>query len=315
MGSFGSLGAYPWGRALLTEAARRYDAVIGFDHPTLSVDPLENATDLLQRLRAHAPAPPPTLDVVAYSRGGLVARSLVEQLLPAAGWDATVERIVFVAVTNGGTRLAEPDNWRELVDLYTNLVMATRRVVGLVPDVNVQLLAEITGGLVEGLGAFVKYLVTHAISEGGVPGLAAMEPDGSFVTTLNAAQRGQPGAADTAWYAVVSDLQGRIRNGDHEPTELPRRLVLALAEGLIDRLIGAGNDLVVDTASMTEVDPAVGGFIKGRPGLRRQSVRVSHQLLHSAGDVRGHRPLAGAARRGPRGGCRPGPAPPAGPGR
>lgn len=261
MGSFGCLGAYPWGRALLA-AARRYDAVIGFDHPTLSVDPLENATDLLQRLRPHAPAPPPSFDVVAYSRGGLVARSLVEQLLPAAGWGATFDRIVFVAVTNGGTRLAEPDNWRALIDLYTNLVMATRRVVSLVPDVQVQLLAEITSGLVEGLGAFVKYLVNQAITEGGVPGLAAMEPDGSFVTALNATQPGQPVAAGAAWYAVVSDFQGRIRNGAHEPLELPRRLVLALTDGLIDRLIGTANDLVVDTASMTAADPAVGGFIK-----------------------------------------------------
>lgn len=262
MGSFGSLGAYPWGRALLAGAAGRYDAVIGFDHPTLSVDPLENATDLLQRLRPHAPAPSPTFDVVAYSRGGLVARSLVEQLLPAAGWDATFDRIVFVAVTNGGTRLAEPDNWRALIDLYTNLVMATRRVVSLVPDVHVQLLAEITSGLVEGLGVFVKYLVTQAISERGVPGLAAMEPDGSFLITLNGTQPGQPVPSGTAWYAVMSDFQGQIRNGDHEPAELPRRLVLAFTEGLIDRLIGAANDLVVDTASMTAADPAVGGFIK-----------------------------------------------------
>ncbi len=262
VGSFGSLGAYPWGRALLAGAGSRYDAVIGFDHPTLSVDPLENATDLLERLRRHAAPMPPTFDVVAYSRGGLIIRSLIEQLLPAAGWDATFDRIVFVAVTNRGTRLAEPDNWRALVDLYTNLVVAARRAIALVPGVEIQLLAEITSGVVQGIGAFVKYLVTHAISEKGVPGLAAMEPDGSFVTTLNATQPGQPAPAGAAWYAVLSDFEGQIRNGDHEPKELARRLVLALKDGLIDQLIGAANDLVVDTASITAVDPAVGGFIK-----------------------------------------------------
>ena len=32
-----------------------YDAVIGFDHKTLSVDPKQNAEDLLSRLRTHQP--------------------------------------------------------------------------------------------------------------------------------------------------------------------------------------------------------------------------------------------------------------------
>ena len=59
LGSFGGLGATPWGRAFLEAARANYDAVIGFDHATLSDDPLENASDLLQRLQlATLPHPP-----------------------------------------------------------------------------------------------------------------------------------------------------------------------------------------------------------------------------------------------------------------
>jgi len=83
-GSFGMLTATPQGRRFLEAAARSHDAVIGFDHRTLSRDPLENATDLHARLSAAHLAFPPTIDIVCYSRGGLVARSLIEYLLPSS---------------------------------------------------------------------------------------------------------------------------------------------------------------------------------------------------------------------------------------
>ena len=54
--------------------------------------------------------------MIAYSRGGLIARSLIEHLLPTGGWGATVGRVVFVGCTNGGNALAEPDNWRRFAD-------------------------------------------------------------------------------------------------------------------------------------------------------------------------------------------------------
>ncbi|HEV2842594.1 MAG TPA: hypothetical protein VGW39_14825 [Chthoniobacterales bacterium] len=56
IGGYGAMTATPWGEEFLRAAHANYDAVIGFDHPTLSDDPLENATDLLTRLRMAAPA-------------------------------------------------------------------------------------------------------------------------------------------------------------------------------------------------------------------------------------------------------------------
>jgi hypothetical protein len=61
VGAFGMLSSTPEGRKFLEAADRSYDAVIGFDHRTLSRDPLQNATDLQTRLMAKQLAFPPTL--------------------------------------------------------------------------------------------------------------------------------------------------------------------------------------------------------------------------------------------------------------
>ena len=52
VGAFGALAATEAGRDFLTQALGDYDAVIGFDHRTLSVDPLENARELADRADA-----------------------------------------------------------------------------------------------------------------------------------------------------------------------------------------------------------------------------------------------------------------------
>ena len=53
VGAFGALGIDQNGQGFLRTAISSYDAVIGFDHKTLSLDPRENAEDLLARLRTH----------------------------------------------------------------------------------------------------------------------------------------------------------------------------------------------------------------------------------------------------------------------
>ena len=260
-GSFGALGSTPWGREFLAATRTNYDAVIGFDHPTLSVDPLANAEDLLARLRPGREKFPPQFHVISYSRGALVFRSLVELLLPSKDWAATFARAVFVGGTNGGTQLAEPDNWHALADLYTNLATATARIIGLMPQATA--VTAVLAELVQGLGALVKYMATEAVTANGVPGLAAMESDGPFVTRINQTQTGQPPPEKTWYYAISSEFKARVLGGEHEPKELPKRLVLALADGFIDQLMkNAPNDLVVDTASMTRLDPQAGTFIR-----------------------------------------------------
>jgi hypothetical protein len=258
-GSFGPLGATPWGRAFLDATRANYDAVIGFDHATLSDDPLENANDLRQRLQLDKLPHPPRIDAISYSRGGIVLRSLLENLIPTTNPKPEIARAIFVAVVNGGTLLASPDNWRTLIDLYTNLAAATCRVVALFPQATFG--ALLTREIVQGVGAFAKYLATEAVTRGGIPGLAAMDPGGKFIRELNQTQPGQASAAESQFYAVLSQFDPK---GASKASEIPRQLLFSLTNGLIDRLMKEANDLVVNTASMTMIDPGAGNFIKDR---------------------------------------------------
>jgi hypothetical protein len=112
VGSFGALAAQPEGREFLAAALRHYDAVLGWDHRTLGVTPLDNAIDLAARLEQLGLASAPEIDAIAFSRGGLVLRSLFEQVMPGSALRARLGRAVFVACTHGGTQLANPANWR-----------------------------------------------------------------------------------------------------------------------------------------------------------------------------------------------------------
>ena len=214
--------------ALAVEAARcdgflrmliqAYDAVIGFDHKTLSVDPQQNAEDLLERLKTHQPGAELVIDVITHSRGGLTTRSFVEQVLPPSGWPARVDNIVFVASTHAGTNLASPERWSDLVDVYTNLAAVSAKVLSLA---GAGAVGAVVGGVVKGIGAFVKYLVSYAAEGDDVPGLKAMVPAGAFVTEINKLQPGQPGPG-TNWFVVSSNFHVSLFDDSHNPPEFPQ---------------------------------------------------------------------------------------------
>ena len=256
-GAFGALAVTPGAEGFVDTVVSAYDAVLGFDHRTLSVDPERNARDLLALLEPHDGEL--VIDVITHSRGGLVTRSFVETVLPGSGLRATVDSIVFVASTNGGTHLADPARWHDLVDLYTNLVMATSAGLSLVPGGAP--FAAIVSGVVRGIGALVKYLVSYAADGDGVPGLAAMRPDGPFVSRINEDQQGQPGPG-TNWFVVSSDFHVSLFDDHHNPPEFPRELAVRLAEGFVDGLFRGGNDLVVDTDAMAAIGGPSGGYVR-----------------------------------------------------
>jgi hypothetical protein len=121
-----------------------------------------------------------------------VARSAVEQLLPDPNtkWSATIGRVVFVGCTNGGTQLANPENWHGFADHYTNLALGAIRAISLIPGA--QGWTAIAGQCISGMGTFVKALATGVITDNAVPGLAAMRPDGQFVTDISRPQTKSP---------------------------------------------------------------------------------------------------------------------------
>ena len=241
VGGFGSLTTEV-GKDFLERAigSGDYDAVIGFDHRTLSIDPLANAKDLLKRLSVPK-ADGSVVDVICHSRGGLVVRSLVERLLPSEKWSGSINRIIFVGVPNAGTNFAEPDRWSKLTDVYTTLLLASA------PLDNSFLTKAIAGSAIKEVGTLVKYLAAYAADDDGVPGLAAMEPDGDFIVDLN--QPGQPDAGQP-WFVISSDFHAA--DGSK----------LQIVEGIVDDLLDEANDLVVDTSSMAAIDTPLGRHVR-----------------------------------------------------
>ncbi len=268
VGGFGALASAKDGGGFLSTLVSAYDAVIGFDHKTLSVDPKENAQDLLERLSTHQPGAELVIDVITHSRGGLTTRSFVEQVLPPSGWPARVDNIVFVASTHAGTNLASPERWSDLVDLYTNLAAVSAKALTLAGAGAVGI---VVAGVVKGIGAFVKYLVSYAATGDDVPGLKAMVPGGAFVTELDKLQPGQPGPG-TSWFVISSNFHVSLFDDSHHPPEFPRELARKLKEGFVDRLFKGDNDLVVDTASMSAIGGAKGGFVSDTFALGENDV-------------------------------------------
>ena len=109
-----------------TELAARYDnRVIALDHLTVTEDPLDNVRLFL------ASIPPDItldIDIVAQSRGAIVARILSEEWGRAQTGPAAerirVHRVVMAGAPNRGTPLVEPRRAQAFLDLHTHLAMS-----------------------------------------------------------------------------------------------------------------------------------------------------------------------------------------------
>jgi hypothetical protein len=262
MGAFGGLSLTAHGKTVLKAALKKYDAVIGFDHATLSVTPMQNATDLLARLERQKWPKPPVFDAVSHSRGGLVFRSLVEAALPVSNFQYRVNRAVFVACTNAGTELARRKNWDRFIDRYTNLAAGASKAAGMLSGSPVG--AKILGEAIRGVGAFVKALAVAALDDNKVPGLEAMDPAGAFVRQLNDLQAGQPQPEGTFYCVMTSNFDPDTAQRNGTAPEFPPAWWLRLGDKPVDELMGKENDLVVDVESMSEIDTSVGDFVKDR---------------------------------------------------
>ncbi|HEY0133470.1 MAG TPA: N-acetylmuramoyl-L-alanine amidase, partial [Nannocystis sp.] len=246
-GSFGGLctGSGP-------DALRRmlagYDAVFGVDHRSLSRAPQDNAAAIRDLLLAHPWPHPPEVDIVCFSRGGLVTRELVERVLPGAGWQGTIGRVICVATTNAGTELARADNWRDLIDVYTTLACATMRGLGLAGG---GLAALVGGEVVTAVGALVQALASGLLQDGTVPGLSAMDPEGEVVQALNA--RTLPAGPGPRYFAITSCFDAS-KPGAAGLTAHAKRVLAGRVTGKLYR--GAASDLVVHNASTHTLHPS-----------------------------------------------------------
>lgn len=193
--------------------------VLAFDHYTLSADLEENVDELLKLVD---PQRRIEVDVVAHSRGGLVARAIAAR----ASDHMAVRRIVYVSTPNNGTALADPARLREFIDRMSTMV-------NLIPDGPWSAVTDVVGGLMYA----VRTLVAGAV--GHLPGLAVMDPRGASVPNLPA-----PGPA-TQQFAITADFrpEGKLLQ------------MLRVADGVSDRVFAdARNDVVVPSDGVSTID-------------------------------------------------------------
>ncbi len=235
------------GRAFLQSALNKYDQVLAWTHPTLSVSPLLNALDLGRRL-AHTKA---QVDVICHSRGGLVCRYWREAFSPgdAAG------RSIFVGAPLGGTSLAAPHRLKDVINLISNISTALAKGTGLAATVFPLASPFLTaaGGLMKLFGSVTSVaaktpLVDAAVSL--IPGLAAQSRVGNNTEMI----RFRSAPVDSQdYFAVQADFEPPPVGWKFWKLINIRRAGLAAADVATDAVFAAPNDLVVDTAAMIEL--------------------------------------------------------------
>lgn len=236
-GGFGAFGPS------LETLAPHYDAILAFDHPSVSVSPSANiawlGSSLPSGIRVEA-------DVITHSRGGLVGRALAERGddLGMAGRLA-VRRLVMVAPPNAGTALADVNRIGGYLDRMTTLLQVFPGP-----------------GLADTLATIISVVKQIAVAgASALDGLAAMDPSGTPLAEFNS------GTRHTDGYRIVT--------ADYEPTPGSPFFSLARDAGT-DLVFGrAANDLVVPTLGAYDVPGSVGFPLSQRLELAT-SVGVSH---------------------------------------
>jgi hypothetical protein len=239
------LQSTPAGLRLLADAARRYDAVLVFDHPTLSVSPMLNAFDLAALLR---PAPA-SIDMVCHSRGGLVARWFCE----AFAEPSIKRRVLFVASPLAGTSLAAAPRLKSSLDLLTNTADMLRT---LGDSAAAQPLFLAASGLMRVLSAVTGGAARAPILDAAIaliPGLDGQSRVGNNQELLRL--RANTGAADFAsgqvrYFSVQANFEPRDIGWNF--LRLFSKPMQRLGDWGADLVFQGPNDLIVDTASMAE---------------------------------------------------------------
>jgi pimeloyl-ACP methyl ester carboxylesterase len=253
-GTFSNSKAFlnPTFKGLLNDAATKskdgYGFVLAFDHPTLSVSPMLNAFDLAARLRDRGD--PKQLDIICHSRGGLVTRWYCEAFAPVS----IKRRAILVACPLGGTSLAAPHRIREVFNLLTNVSRVGSVAAGffggpffLAAKGIMALTASVTGALTGPLTDAVVSLI---------PGLDGQSRTGNnqelrrLHLNTGTAPFSDP-KGDVRYWSILSNFEPDTSGAWGFLRSFSRPLQ-TLANRGADFVFEGPNDLVVDTASMTE---------------------------------------------------------------
>jgi hypothetical protein len=183
------------------ELRDRYDKrIIGFDHPTGSKGPDDNAAWFLDQIPEKVKL---DLDIVCHSRGGLVARSIAVQAAQR-GMTVNIRRIVFAATPNGGTQITMTGKWEDMVNRISSLLTLPAKVLPAPADA--------ISGVLAGLLEVLKIVGVGVALD--LPGLEAMTPGSQFLQGLAQATKVTPeyfaAAADFEPGPVLANLFNRL---------------------------------------------------------------------------------------------------------
>ncbi len=104
------------GAPFFDDPNHRYGVVLGYDHWTLSKSPQENADALWTALPIELRQGRQRFDIIAYGRGGLVARALA--LGPRRV--GAIRRVASIGTPFAGSLVSDPANWPVAADLLLN---------------------------------------------------------------------------------------------------------------------------------------------------------------------------------------------------
>lgn len=252
----GAFGGLPG--SFLEKARRAYGGrVVAYDHPTLCDTVAENVQRFVEDLPEDARV---EFDVIAHSRGGLVARRLAEgaDALDWEGRKVRIRNVALVGVPNRGTALADPDRGLEILDRYTN-------VLNKLPD-------AVYPPALEGVLTGVKLLAYTTIKN--LPGIADMRP--------SERARSDPGFSGAARYHAVA--------ADWEPTPTDS-WASSLGNWAKDRFVDschdADNDIVVPTEGCYASGPATASveIPKGRRMVFEAGAGIHHSAFFGSKEV------------------------------
>lgn len=248
------------GPKLLADAAKAYQAVLAFEHPTVAFSPVLNAMDLATAL---APYGTCDVDIICHSRGGLVSSWWMHMV----DRRARNKRCIFVGAPLQGTSLANPAKLRGSLHLLANY----GRLLGDVGDATGFLTLPMT---------IIKVVASVVDVTASVPLLDAAL---AMIPGLNAQSRiaNNPELARLNQYKSLQTpppvrFYIRANFNSQDPGWKIWRYVtddplLRAADAVVDLFVFSGkNDLVVDTDAMID---AVGGTQYTFDG---DDVRVHH---------------------------------------
>ncbi len=233
-------------RAWISDFGGRYDAVLAYNHPTLSADPLQNASALLSQIPDDVQL---HVDLIAHSRGGLVVRSLVELIDQRPCM--RVRRLLTCGSPHAGTALAEYERWDRLASIGLTAASWLLTATGAAAPL-----------------AFVPKLLEYLLRAGAqfvldLPGAAALIPGSDFLNRLNVPAA--TAVADRVPYAAVVSA--------FDPAHIAQRSFREALQALAAQaFMGTPNDLVVPTDSMSKIDSPM----PFAPGVKVCTATISH---------------------------------------